>query len=71
MRGTPEVLIAASGPSVDNAVVVHDATDVGAGATLTVVTCVAGCAVEVVVHASVVADLMSHNLEWIFKCQYW
>jgi len=67
MRGSPEVLIAACGPSVDNAVVVHDTTDVGAGAALAVVTRVAGCAVEVVVHAGVVADFMGHNLEWILK----
>ncbi len=67
MRGSPEVLIAASGPSVDNAVVIHDSADVGARAALAVVTRAARCAAEVVVHAGVVADFMGHNLEWILK----
>ncbi len=63
MRCASEVFIAASGPPVDNAIVVHDAADVGAGAALAVVTGTAGWAIEVVVHAGVVADLMGHNLE--------
>ena len=56
-----EVLVATGGPLVPP-VVVHDAEDVGAGLALAVVTVLGGAAEEIVLHAQVVAELVSHIL---------
>jgi hypothetical protein len=60
-----EVLDAARGPQVRHLrAVVHDATDAGAELPLRVVTLLARVLVgEVVLHAQVVPDLVSDNLE--------
>ena len=60
-----EVFVAAGGPLVNSSLeVVHDPADVGAGATQAVVARTSSsCTKEVVVHASVVANLMRHGLE--------
>ena len=62
MVGVAEVLVAAGGPLVPGGVV-HDPLDAGAEAALAVVAVVARAAQEVVVHAKVVAKLVSHQLE--------
>ena len=58
-----EVLIAAAWPLRDSLVVVHDTANVGAGSALAVVARVTRGTREVVVHAGVVAHLVSHDLK--------
>jgi hypothetical protein len=57
-----EVLNTAGGPLVDVAVVVHDASDAGAGSVLGVNSLNFGVIFEVVQHAEVVSKLVSHSL---------
>ena len=59
-----EIFITTRGPLVVRGlVVVHDGFDVGAGPPLTVVSRISGRSIEIVVHASVVTNLVSHNLK--------
>ena len=62
MVGVAEVLVAAGGPLVPGGVV-HDAVDAGAETALAVVAVLTRAAQEVVVHAQVVAQLVSHQLK--------
>ena len=57
-----EVLVATGGPLVPP-VIVHDAVDVGAGLALAVVTVLGVATEEVMLHAQVVAELVSHILK--------
>ena len=58
-----KVFSAARGPLVNSGlVVVHDCSNVGARPALAVITCAARGSVEVMIHASVVANLMCQNL---------
>jgi len=67
---TIEVFVAAGCPLVPLRVV-HDTPDAGAQSTLAVVPVVAGAVAEVVVHAQVVAELVSHQLKCLKRifCQ--
>ena len=57
-----EVLDAAGGPLADFAIVVHDTANAGARLALWVDLLLFGVVVEVVVHAEVVAKLVSNGL---------
>jgi hypothetical protein len=68
--GAVEVFVAAGCPLVPLRVV-QDTPDAGAQSALTVVPVVAGAVAEVVVHAQVVAELVSHQLKCLKRilCQ--
>ena len=58
-----EVFIAADRPRGDSLVIVHDSTNVGTGFSKAVVARGSRGSIEVMLHASVVANLMGEDLE--------